>query len=160
MVDTAWAMRLVSGSTLHAMFRDLAQRGRSGIGVMRQVLEGRGVDYVPPASGLESRFMQILQRAGHTPLRRQVDTGDDRSWIGRVDFRDPELPLVVEVQSERFHTSMTDRQLDAERIDRLDAAGFVVLEILEVEIWHHPRVVLDKVSAARALARLRRNAAA
>src|SRR5690606_25206503 len=93
MVDSAWAMRLVSGRSLHAMFRELAQRGRPGIRVMRQVLEPRGLDYVPPASALESRVEQILARAGEPPLRRQVDTGDGDRWIGRVDFRDPVLPF-------------------------------------------------------------------
>src|SRR5690606_31173968 len=129
-VDSAWAMRLVSGVTLHAMLGELAQRGRSGIATMRLVLRERDVDYVPPASGLESRVVQILQRAGLDPLRRQVDVGADQ-WIGRVDFRDPVLPFVLEVQSERFHRSRLDRQLDGRRIDRLERAGFVVREITD-----------------------------
>jgi hypothetical protein len=150
MVDTAWAMRLVSGRTLHDMLADLAARGRPGIQVMRQVLEKRGLDYVPPASGLESRFVQILAAAGERPMERQVDTGDATGWIGRVDFRDSEVPLIVEVQSERFHTSLIDRQLDATRIERLEAAGFVVLEISDEQIWHRPSTVVDAVRRGRA----------
>ena len=42
-----WSARLVSGATLHAMLGDLAQRGRAGIRVMRQVLSTRGLDYIP-----------------------------------------------------------------------------------------------------------------
>ncbi len=52
MVDNAWSARLVSGATMHNMLADLAQRGRPGIRVMRQVLATRGCDYVPPASDL------------------------------------------------------------------------------------------------------------
>lgn len=154
MVDNAWSMRLVKGRTLHAMLDDLATRGRPGIQVMRQVLAKRGLDYVPPASGLESRFMQILEAAGEPPLRRQVDTGDEVGWIGRVDFRDAELPLVVEVQSERFHTSLVDRGRDTIRVERLERAGFVVLQITDEQIWHRPSEVVDAVRRGRAAAAL------
>ena len=78
MVDNAWSARLVSGATLHAMLGDLAQRGRAGIRVMRQVLSTRGLDYIPPASNLEARVIKILADGGLPPMRRQVDTGDGR----------------------------------------------------------------------------------
>lgn len=149
MVDTAWSMRLVSGRSLHAMLRELAQRGRPGIQVMRQVLEDRGPEYTPPASALESRFEQLLVRAGEPPMRRQVDTGDGDRWLGRVDFRDEVLPLIAEIQSERFHSSLIDRQLDATRIRRLEAAGYVVVELTDVDVWHRPSLVVDRVRAGR-----------
>jgi hypothetical protein len=154
MVDTAWAMRLVSGRSLHAMFDDLARRGRSGIGVMRLVLEERGLDYVPPASGLESRVVQILANAGVPELRRQVDSGGDR-WIGRVDFRDPVLPFILEVQSERFHASLIDQQLDGRRLSSLRAGGFVVAEVTDTDVWQRPHVVVAAVQEGRAAARRR-----
>jgi very-short-patch-repair endonuclease len=149
MTYVAWSDRLVSGRSLHSMLEDLAQRGRSGIRVMRQVLADRPIDYVPPASGLESRLAQILQRAGERPLRRQIDTGDGRSWIGRVDFRDDELPLIVEVQSERFHTSLTASEDDAVRLARLRLAGFSVLEVTDVDVWQRPDRVVNLVAEAR-----------
>ena len=116
MVDNAWSARLVSGATMHAMLDELAQRGRAGIRVMRRVLTTRGRDYVPPASNLESRVSKLLAEAGLPAMRRQVDTGDEHGWIGRVDLRDEVLPLILEVQSERFHSSLVDKQLDEGRI--------------------------------------------
>ena len=156
MVDTAWSKGLVNGRALHRMLDELATRGRPGIRVMRQVLAERGLDYVPPASGTESRFAQILSRAGLPAMRRQVDTGDDEGWIGRVDFRDEALPLIAEVQSERYHTSLTDRRADAARIARLRAAGFVVLEIWDTDIWHRPDTVVAMVRRGRLAARAER----
>jgi very-short-patch-repair endonuclease len=79
-------------------------------------------------------------------LRRQVDIGDDVSWIGRVDFRAVSVPLVVEVQSERFHASLIDTQLDATRIARLRGAGLEVVEVTDVEVWHRPQVVVDRIA--------------
>lgn len=155
MVDTAWSKGLVSGATLHAMLDLLAARGRSGTRVMRLVLATRPLDYVPPASGLESRFAQILQRAGEAEMRRQIPSGDEHTWIGRVDFRDPALPLVVEVQSERFHSSLIDKQLDRRRIERLRTAGYEVVEVTDVDVWHRPDRVLDMVRLGRREAALR-----
>lgn len=141
-VDNAWTRRLVSGRSLHAMLAELAQRGRPGIRIMREILGQRGPDYVPPASGLESRVEQILHEAGERPLRRQVDTGDDHTWIGRVDFADDLVPFLLEVQSERFHASLVDQETDQRRLARLGAAGFVVAAVTEVDVWHRtPRVV-------------------
>lgn len=158
MVDNAWSARLVSGVTLHAMLDEIAQRGRPGIRVMRQVLSTRGLDYVPPASNLEARVIKLLREGGLPEVRRQVDTGDAHGWIGRVDLRDSELPLIIEVQSERFHSSLIDRQLDARRIDRLERAGFVVVEVTDTQVWHKPHELLDAVrdGRRRAARRLRR----
>jgi very-short-patch-repair endonuclease len=139
-------MRLVSGATLHTMLDELAQRGRPGIRVMRQVLADRPTTYVPPASGVESRLAQIIRDAGLPELRRQIDSGSDTLWIGRVDFRAAHLPLIVEVQSERFHASLVDRQLDAGRIERLVAAGFEVVEVTDVDVWQRPQTVVARIS--------------
>ena len=120
MVDAAWGNRLVERSVRSTGCCDeLAQRGRPGIRVMRQVLAERPIDYDPPASGLESRVAQILRRAGFGEFRRQVDLGDDAAWIGRVDFVAEGVPLVVEVQSELYHSSVIDRRDDRSRFARL-----------------------------------------
>ncbi len=159
MVDNAWSARLVSGRTMHEMLDEVAQRGRPGIRVMRAVLATRGLDYVPPASNLEARVIKILEDGGIPPMRRQVDIGDEDGWIGRVDLRDAELPVIIEVQSERFHSSLVDRERDELRIERLRRGGFVVVEVTEFQVWHRPREVLTAVIAARdtALRRGRRS---
>jgi very-short-patch-repair endonuclease len=149
MVDNAWSMRLVSGESMHAMLDEMAERGRPGIRVMRSVLAKRGLDYIPPASALESRLAQIMEREGLPEFRRQVNVGDGVRWIGRVDFKDPDLPLILEVQSERFHSSLIDQQLDADRIRHLRASGFVVVELTDTDVWLRRDVVLAKIVAGR-----------
>jgi very-short-patch-repair endonuclease len=154
-VDNAWSRHLVSGASLHTMLDDLAQRGRPGIQVMRQILQPRGPNYVPPASGLEARVVQILRESGQRPLRRQVDCGDETGWIGRVDFADDQLPFVLEVQSERFHASLVDQRADADRFMRLEAAGYVVATVSDTEVWHRPDRVVELVRRSRTEARAR-----
>lgn len=154
-LDNAWSLRLVSGSTLQRMLEDLGSRGRPGIATMRALLADRGDGYVPPASGLEGRVADILKGRWPTSLCRQVDKGDDREWIGRIDFVDPELPFLLEVQSERFHASLLDTRDDAARRARLEAAGYVVVEVSDTDVWHYPDDVVERVRQGRNEAYLR-----
>jgi very-short-patch-repair endonuclease len=146
--DNALAMGLVSGQTLHALLDELAEHGRNGITVMREILAERPHDYVPPASGLERRFARILEEAGEEPMRRQVDVGGE-GWVGRVDFADPSLPLLVEINSERYHSALLDRLADQARYEALRAVGFTVLAFWDTEICHEPQRVVLEIRRAR-----------
>ena len=153
-VDDMWRRRLLSGRSLRRLVEDASVQGRPGIQALRAVLDERGDDYVPTASNLESRFAAILARAGLPEMRRQVDSGGD-SWVGRVDFRDAWLPLIVEIQSERYHSALTDKQADEARLAALRDAGFEVVEITENQVWHHPDKVVRLVEDARRACGLR-----
>jgi very-short-patch-repair endonuclease len=158
-VDAAWSDRLVSHASLDRVLQRMSQRGRPGLALLRAAVQERGPAYVPPASNLEGRVAKILADAGLPEFRRQVDTGDDERWIGRVDFRAVELPVILEVQSERFHTGLTATAADAARFAALEAAGFVVCEATDVEVFHRPEIVVDRVERALDQARSRRRAA-
>lgn len=147
-VDSAWSLRLVDIPTLVALLDRLARQGRNGIVAMRKILKDRLEMECPPQSNVESRFLQIMRDCGITTLRPQVNLGDG-TWTGRVDFVDSELPLVIEIQSERYHTALSDRRRDAERRARLEAQGYLVIEIWDYEIFHHPVDVIDQVMQAR-----------
>ena len=149
LVDTAWAQRLVTWHSLRSSLTVLGRRGRPGITTMRKIVETRGPDYVPAESGLERRFEQILVDDGQEPMKRQVDLGDQFGWIGRVDQLDRDARVVVEVNSERFHAALTDRQVDQTRIAALTKAGFDVVTVWDRDIWHQPRTVARRVRDAR-----------
>lgn len=143
-IDTGWSKGLFSGPSLRRLHAELAERGRKGTVVMREILDARPPGYVPPASGLEGRVKQILAEAGLGEFRRQVDLGDDR-WVGRVDFLHEKLPVIVEVQSERYHTALLDEAHDAARKAALEAAKFVVVEVWDTDVWHRRTAVVDAV---------------
>lgn len=145
-VDNALAMSPSLLRALHRMLPELAERGRTGITVMRELLAERPAGYVAPASGLEARLIHILTEAG-IPTQRQVDVGGD-GWIGRVDVLVPGTNLVIEVDSARFHTSRLDRSRDAHRDAELRAAGYDPLRITEEEVWYSPATVVQRVLAA------------
>jgi very-short-patch-repair endonuclease len=134
---------------LHQLLDELGERGRPGITVMRKVLKKRPIGYRAPQSGLEIRFESILEQAHEPPLERQVDLGG-HDWIGRVDYIDWAVLLVVEVDSEAHHTSVTDRALDRERDNRLKDAGFCdVLRVPSEDVWSYPERVLAAIRRAR-----------
>jgi hypothetical protein len=149
-LDDAWRRRLLSGRSLRALVDETSVQGRAGLGVLRALLDERGDDYVPPASNLERRFAAIVAQAGLPEMRRQVDSGGDDRWVGRVDFRDAHLPFVVEVQSETFHSALTDKVRDEIRSCALRAAGFEVVEVTEEQVWHRSHEVVRAVREARA----------
>jgi very-short-patch-repair endonuclease len=144
-LEWLWSARLLDGRTFRRTVEQLAGRGRSGSTLMRELDAARGPDYVPPASGLEMRFQTIVQ----WPMRRQVDTGSEEAWCGRVDFLDRELPLIAEIQSERYHSSLVDKAADDKRKARLKAAGFTIVEIWDFEVWYQPAVVNERLRIAR-----------
>jgi very-short-patch-repair endonuclease len=82
-------------------------------------------------------------------FRRQVDVGDEE-WSGRVDFLADDLPLIVEILSERYHTSLTDQSLDEARRARHTSMGFMVVEVWDHEIFYTPWTVVERIRAARA----------
>jgi very-short-patch-repair endonuclease len=118
---------------------------------MRAVLDaGPGAGWVPPASGLEARFIAVTREACLGEWRRQVDLGSDEHWCGRIDFVSPDLPLVVEVQSERYHSALTDQAHDVARHTGLEIAGFTVIEVWDTQLGYADHEV---VAAARDPAR-------
>jgi hypothetical protein len=157
-IDAAWTDRLVSYATLTSIDQRMSRQGRRGLVRFREAVEARGPAYVPAASNLERRFEHILEDGGEAPMTRQVDVSGDDGWIGRVDFKDNPLPVIVEVQSSRFHTGLTASPADRDRVDRLRAAGNEVIELTDDDLWYRAATVLDRVRAARTAARARRAA--
>ncbi len=154
--DRLLQTRLLHLAPLHALGAALPEFGRSAkTRALRELVTARPPGYRPPESNLERRFESILDRAGDEAFDRQVDLGDGTGWIGRVDFLDRARRVVVEIQSDLFHAGLVDRARDAERVRRLRAAGWIVLELTEHEVWHRADLVLARVRSARAEARSR-----
>ncbi|MBI2709016.1 MAG: DUF559 domain-containing protein [Actinobacteria bacterium] len=155
-LDSAWSRRLLTGAAVRRAMELLGTRGRHGVRALRGLLDARGESYVPPASNLEARVMQILRAAGEAPMDRQVDLGGG-TWTGRVDFVDHRRCGVLEVDSERFHAALVDRVADAARQRQLEADGYEVARVTDVQVWQHPAEVLETVRDLRRRCRERRS---
>ncbi len=156
-LDNAWRDRLLSGPSIDQLLTEFGRSGRNGITRLRELRDERGNDYVPPASNLEARAIEVLRGIG-LDLRCQVDSGNDEMWTGRVDLRDRILPLIIEVQSEKYHTALCDQLADRARRERFEAAGYAFVEITDVELWTAPQAVRSRVETAARRLRAARSA--
>jgi very-short-patch-repair endonuclease len=149
--DTMWARRLITYRHLHDYAVRLPPKGGApGARVIRRLAEARPPEFRPPESSAEHRVNELLEKAGVPELERQVDIGDNNTWIGRVDLADRRLRVLVEVQSELFHGSVLDQRNDQVRLARLRAAGWAVLEVQQFDIWHRPERVVEAIGKLRA----------
>ena len=153
-LDTAWSMRLTDGPRLYAMLDEIRRCGRPGIEMLERLIVERGPDWVPPESGLERRFHDLLRKNDQLPMRLQVGVGDDR-MIGRVDALDDDARVIVEIQSDRYHRSPSDVAADARRRAALEAAGWAVVEVWEDDLFHNPGPMLQQLRRVRSSRRRR-----
>jgi very-short-patch-repair endonuclease len=102
---------------------------------MRQLLADRPAHERQPESNLERHFQRLARQAGIPELHVQVDIADHTGWLARVDFFDPPLRLIVEIDSIVHHSTLTDRYRDDATTALLIAAGYTVLRFSEVEVF-------------------------
>ena len=124
------------------------RRGRRGIGPARLLLVERlGWDTVTD-SVLEDAFMRLAARPGlpePKPQRRIVLRNGRR--VVRLDF-DFGAGVVVELDSEKFHTDRDTFQWDRRRQNELVQAGYMVLRFTWWDVMAAPDYVAATVTAA------------
>ncbi len=150
--DAALAARLVTFDQLTVVLTDLAEHGRSGTTAMRAILTARSVQYVSPATVLESKFLDLIRGSAVSEPVRQIDPGGtlQRAFGGdpRVDFAWIDARLVVETDGAAFHDSLSDRANDELRDRALEAAGWTVLRFSWNDVAHRPTSVITTVRRA------------
>lgn len=151
-LDAALAARRVTLAELDTVITELAEHGRRGSAVMRELVEERGHGYVAPTTELEARFLELVIGAGIPEPARQVDLGGALAWIGRVDFVWRAERVIVETDGASFHNSVTDREDDERRDRALEQAGWTVLRFGWLDVTKRPTSVCRTVRSALALA--------
>lgn len=146
LLDHAWSRRLIDATSQLECCDRLGDRGRPGLKFLRGLVLERGADWIAPASGLESRVNSLLKDAAIGAVDRQVNIGG-RTRLGRVDFLHAS-GVVLEVQSELFHSSHTSMLDDIGRARAMEAAGYSVVEVWENEIWRQPQVWVTRFRRA------------
>jgi hypothetical protein len=143
-VNNALARGIVTIARLRQIRAELAGSGRNGVGILAEILDEFGDDYVPTDSGVELRLADIAQSVG-VPLDRQVSVGSETEWIGRADFRLRACTSkLIELLSFTYHSMFLDRLADEERFRRMETADFSVLQIWDIDVWNRP----DEVAKA------------
>jgi very-short-patch-repair endonuclease len=147
-LDRGWARHILNHSTSQRMLDELAERGRKGITLMRELLAERGPDYRPNDTNLEDRFHDLCKVVGLV-LERQRNLLDMGEWLGRVDFVSEKLMLVIEVDSAIYHDAIIDQKTDEARRAALVAAGYRVHSFTDTEIFHDRQGTLRRLRVIR-----------
>lgn len=143
-VDSAWSLGLVDREALDGILDRMSKQGRNGVVALREILHARPEDWTPPQSNLESRFLHLAAEHGLGRFDCQVQLRTD-NWKGRVDFRSKDLPIVIEVQSERYHAAISDRARDLRRRKSIESLGYTLVEVWDNDLFHDAEGVVDRI---------------
>lgn len=146
-LDGALRDLLTTEDFLHRRLAQLRGRGRHGVPRLLAAIEGievtRGAH-----SWLEREFLRLVAAAGIAPPNPQEVMGTRHGRLIRVDFRFPGTPVIVEVLGYRYHRTTLQLQVDAERINQLVLAGYVVLQFTYDHVVKEPQWVIEQLTAA------------
>lgn len=148
-IEAIWAAGLTTRPLLDSMEKQWCERGRRGSSFLHAFLAERPVEFRPGETSLERRFNEIIVDAGFPRPIPQVDSFGLEGWFGRVDVRDPCVPLIGEVDSDRYHLAPLDKADDKRRDEAAEAAGFKIERFTEFEVWYEPASVVARWRASR-----------
>jgi very-short-patch-repair endonuclease len=144
-VNEADHRRLIDPETLRAVL-DLLPR-RPGLTKLRDLLDV--ATHTLTTTQLERQFLPLVRKSGLPPPTTQRHLGG-----ARVDFYWPELGLVVETDSLRFHRTAFKQSADKRRDNRHARSGLVTLRFTHTHITYEEQYVLAELRAvARTLQR-------
>jgi very-short-patch-repair endonuclease len=141
MIDQADAENLLRVPTLIAAVK--GGNGERGISLLRSILEEDA--FLLTDSELERLMVPIARSAGLGELQTGVDIN---GW--KVDFYAPDLPLVIECMSRRYHRTPAQQRRDAERDQAHAAAGTPRVPYTHFQIAHDPGYVAANLRAIAA----------
>ena len=121
----------------------IARPRARGNGKLRKVLEG-AVDPKDVRSVLEIRFLRMC--AAHGIPRPKVNV---RMGESTPDFYWPEWGLIVETDSEAFHSTAWEQQRDALKDDAMRALGLNVLRLRWAEVVGRPAETARRIHECR-----------
>lgn len=127
----------------HRRIAALRSRGRPGPAQLLRALEGHEITR-GGHSWLEREFLRLIDTAGFPRPDTQRVLGRRGDRLIRVDAHFPGTNVVVEVLGYRWHRSRMQMQIDSERVNALQLAGFVVLQFTYTDVLNaSPRMFAD-----------------
>ncbi len=131
--------------------RRVARPGRTGVGVIRPLVQERLIWSQLSESALEDRFLSLIRRNGlPSPVGQySLEDGSGR-FVGRFDFAYPEVRGLVELDSERWHMDGASFQRDREKQNRAHAMGWVVYRFTWQQISTRPDEIIDTLASVTA----------
>jgi very-short-patch-repair endonuclease len=139
---------LFSVAAVKAALNELAGRGRSGTGVLRNVLEERVLGDAVSDSELEKRMGRLLRRAGLPAAAFHYAVYTPAGvFLAEVDFAYPEIKLAIEVDGFGAHGTPRAMAKDFVRQNGLVPYGWRVLRFTWRQVTRQPEMVAAAILA-------------
>jgi very-short-patch-repair endonuclease len=131
----------------HRRITALRAQGRSGPAQLLRALEGHEITR-GGQSWLEREFLRLIDHEGIPRPDTQQVLGRRGDRLIRVDCHFPGTNLVVELLGYRWHRSRMQMQVDSERVNALQLAGFVVLQFTYADVVNASPRMFTELRAA------------
>lgn len=148
LLDQSVRIRLTSYESVADRLENMARRGKPGVVKARQVLEIRLGGPAILDSTLETRFLDLLAASGLPIPTTQFQPPWLRRMSGRVDLAYLDEKLILEGDSRRWHGTPDAFQLDRQRDNLAQLAGWMILRFTWEDITKRSDYVIDMVAEA------------
>lgn len=145
-VDRAIAAELTTASELARFLDRRRRRGRPGVRRLEATLER------PHLGAVESRYerivLEMLLDAGLDPVPQYEIFDDHGRIVARVDLAFPSARVAIEVDGHTYHSTRPQRARDADRQNRLELLGWVVLRFTTDQVYARDPSIVRSVLAS------------
>jgi very-short-patch-repair endonuclease len=139
---------LFSVSEIAALERRHSRSGREGGPTLRRLLATRDPGQRPTESEMETRLLQALRKSGLPAPVAQYEVRSGNALVARVDFAYPEAKIVVEYDSDEFHSGRNATRRDRSRRHRLLEHGWITVEVGPGELRRGAGQALSAIARA------------
>ena len=144
-LDQALFLKLTNLGELKGYLDELSARGRSGAGVLRQLLAERDPLNEKVDTRGELRVLNAIRKAGLPMPVAQYPIYDGPYELFRLDFAYPEAKIAIEVDDFPSHSTKSVFESDRRRDNFLQARGWRLLRITDDEIRDRPAEFLNRL---------------
>lgn len=128
----------------------VARSGRTGVGIIRPLLDERRSWQGITDSDLEDMFRRIVEPAPvMMPDAQHIVLESDGTFMGRFDFAYPETYSLFELDSEGWHMDPVSFQRDREKQNRAHALGWTVYRFTYRQLRDDPNSVLKILASTQ-----------
>ncbi len=153
-LDAGLRTRLFTLADVELFVERVAKPGRTGVGIIRPLVEERLMWQSITESTLEDLFRSVVVRAALPMPEPQVELYDSNGrFIGRFDFAFRSHRVLIELDSERWHMDPESFRRDRNKQNRAHAEGWTVYRFTWHQLKQESDQVIDTLASVSALYR-------
>jgi hypothetical protein len=147
-LDQTVRMKLTTYEEVSERLEATARRGKPGVVKLRRILLLRLGGQFVSDSVLETAGLDLIERAGLPVPSTQYRPSWLRKVNGRIDMAYIEEKILIEWDSLRWHGTPASFQLDRQRDNLAQLAGWIVLRFTWEDITQRPSYVVRSIREA------------